>query len=536
MRRKNTAILLAIGLSVTAVLSTACGNSGASSTAAEDKPAAEETAQDQQAEEAPEAEQPEKEPAAEAEQPAKEDAAEAEKPANEEIGTAQAQTEQPLAAAGDQITAVKPASDQFHCELEEAGSFAYDRSYRVTYDSIVHAESDYYTFCGADGKSVDARELTNMDYLGWGLYSVTLKSEDSINSTGLVSIDGEVILPFEAAIIEFPSQTRADVQPRYVLVFTGTEPTENESEALFFATDRMFAIMAQEGDTYYKGTLKVFDLVGRQYVSGLEFSRGTDSDFAQIGDNIMTDLGDKPAVYAPDGKAVYTAQGRLDYNGKYFMERIDTTTHIFDADGKELYNTEDILNVLDYSSDLFQVYNNGKYSVINCKGESALSGEWDYIYGESKGRFRVKNNGDTGYTLVAADNSVIAQAESIYDADELGFFVYGDSTYTMVSPGNRVVEGLEERNDNLIFTKEDDASYLVVNTGEYAQCPGEDADDVGKGAFTVESDSKKALYDAFTGEELLGAEYDEIDDINEDYIYAVKGGTMTVYKLSVVEN
>ena len=52
----------------------------------------------------------------------------------------------------------------------------------------------------------------------------------------------------------------------------------------------------------------------------------------------------------------------------------------------------------------------------------------------------------------------------------------------------------------------------------------------------MESDSKKALYDAFTGEELLGAEYDEIDDINEDYIYAVKGGTMTVYKLSVVEN
>ena len=157
MRRKNTAILLAIGLSVTAVLSTACGNSGASSTAAEDKPAAEETAQDQQAEEAPEAEQPEKEPAAEAEQPAKEDAAEAEKPANEEIGTAQAQTEQPLAAAGGQITAVKPASDQFHCELEEAGSFAYDRSYRVTYDSIVHAESDYYTFCGADGKWMPAK-------------------------------------------------------------------------------------------------------------------------------------------------------------------------------------------------------------------------------------------------------------------------------------------------------------------------------------------------------------------------------------------
>jgi hypothetical protein len=524
MRRKKTAILLAIGLSVTAVLSTACGNSGATTTAAEDKPAVEEAAQDQQTEET-----------AEAGKPAEENA-EAEKPAKEETGTAEVQAEQPLAAAGGQIASVKPAADQFHCELEEVGSFDYDRNYRVTYDSIVHAGSEFYTFCGADGKSVDDRELTGMDYLGWGLYSVTLKSEESINSTGLVSIDGEVILPFEAAIIEFPSKTRADVQPRYVLVFTGTEPTDNENEALFFATDRMFAIMAQEGDTYYKGTLKVFDLVERQYVSGLEFSQGTDSDFAQIGDNIMTDLGDKPTVYGPDGKAVYTAQGRLDYNGKYFMERIDTTTHIFDADGKELYNTENILNVLDYSSDLFQVYNNGKYGVINCKGESFLSGEWDYIYEESKGRFRVKNNGDTGYTLVAADNTAVAQAENLYAADELGFYVYGDSTYTMISPGNRVVEGLEESNENLVFTKDDDASYMIINTGEFTQSPGEDADDIGKGIFTVENGGKKALYDAFTGEELLGAEYDEIDDINEDYIYTVKGGTMTVYKVSVVGN
>ena len=92
MRRKKTAILLAIGLSVTAVLSTACGNSGATTTAAEDKPAVEEAAQNQQAEET----------------------AEAEKPAKEETGTAEVQAEQPLAAAGGQIASVKPAADQFH--------------------------------------------------------------------------------------------------------------------------------------------------------------------------------------------------------------------------------------------------------------------------------------------------------------------------------------------------------------------------------------------------------------------------------------
>jgi hypothetical protein len=131
---------------------------------------------------------------------------------------------------------------------------------------------------------------------------------------------------------------------------------------------------------------------------------------------------------------------------------------------------------------------------------------------------------------------VVAQAENLYAADDLGFYVYGDSAYTMISPGNRVVEGLEENNENLFFTKDDDTSYLVINTGEFAQCPGEDADDVGKGAFTVETGGRKALYDAFTGEELLGAEYDDIDDINDDYIYTLKDNTMTVYKLTAAEN
>jgi hypothetical protein len=65
--------------------------------------------------------------------------------------------------------------------------------------------------------------------------------------------------------------------------------------------------------------------------------------------------------------------------------------------------------------------------------------------------------------------------------------------------------------------------------------PGGDADDIGKGIFTVENDSRQyALYDTFTGKELLGFEYDQIDDVNDDYIYAIKGGKATIYKVTIV--
>lgn len=547
MKRRRTAILLALGLSFTAVFSSACGSSQASSTA-DAEPAAEETAP----EEANEQEQGE---VAQVEQNADQalnDEADsaltplenptADESAEESAQSTDAQADANAAdaqadAAADATAAAQPAvpvSGNFHCELTEAGGYDNDGSYRVTYDSLVHFEGEDAKFCYYDGSNADSRPLSNMEYMGWGLYSVSVKGDD-INCTGLVNVDGEVIIPFEAAIIEWPREHPVKKQPRYVLVFTGTETTDNESEALFFATDRMFAIMANEEDTFYKGTLKVFDLEARKYVDGLEFTKGSDSSFAQVGDNILTDLGDKDTVYSPDGKAVYTEQGSLYYNSEYLQDRIDLETVIMDANGKELSRTESILSVIAYNSPYFQKYEDSKYTVIDSTGATVLGTPWSYIYDESLTRFRVKNDGDSDYSLVAADNTLIAQSDKLYAADSLGFFAYGDTdNYSLITPDSRTYEGLAGDTEELFFTKDDDSSYLVLNSGEFADCPGSDADGILKGVFRVQNDDGKyALYDTFTGEELLGFEYDEIKKVNSDYIYAVKDGSATIYKLTV---
>ena len=411
----------------------------------------------------------------------------------------------PAGGAG-QTAGIQSYPDKYHVELEEVGRASGKKNYRVTYDSLLRNEGDHVAFCDFNGNPVDDRSLMNMEYLGWGLYSVTVQIDGEVNSTGLVNAEsGEVLIPFNAAIIEFPRSHTTTERPRYVLVLTGTEQTENQDEALFFATDRQFAIMAQDGDVFYKGNLKIFDLETKQFVNGLEYPQGTDSDFAQVGDNILVDLGDKAVIYSPDGKEVYTEKGSLYYNYKYMTDRIETTNVIMDANGSEVSKTEAILNVLDYNSEYFQQYNNGKYTVINAAGTPVLNGEWDYIYGENQGRFRVKNNGDTAYSLVAPDGSVVASGPNMFEGDPLGYLAFGENkNYTVVTPGSRVIEGIESDSDNLVYTKDDGASYLVLNTGEFAAAGG-DLDDVAKGVIAIEnSDGKKSLVDAFTGAELLG--------------------------------
>ena len=555
MKRSKIAILLALSLGITSAL-TACGGSSQSGGSAAAEPAAQEEAE-APAEDAEqvEAEAPAEDAAqVEAEAPAEDTAqAEAEPAAADQAAdgmqdAAAAETDQALNQAGASETpalsaaepgadeAALPVADQFHVELEEVGRVSGKNEYRITYDSLLHIENDHYTFCDYKGNPVDPRPVLNLDYLGWGLYSVTLEVEGEVNSTGLVDAEGDVLIPFDAAIIEFPHDHPVTERPRYVLVMTGTEITDKKEEALFFATDRMFAITANDEDVLYKGTLKVFDLETKQYVNGLEYARGTDSDFAQIGDNILSDAGDKTAVYSPDGKEIYVEQGSFSYNHKYMMDRIDLQTVIMDENAGQLYTTEAILNTVDYNSEYFTVYNNGKNSVINCKGEPVLSTEFDYIYGETKNRFRVKNNGDANYSLVAQDGSAIASGPNMFDADPLGFQTFGENkNYSVVTPGNRIIEGLESDSEFLAFTKDDETSYLILNTGEFASCGDDDCDDVGKGVIALENgEDKHKLVDVFTGNDLSGFDYDEADDLNDDYLYVEEGDDIVIYKTVVV--
>jgi DNA-binding beta-propeller fold protein YncE len=206
-----------------------------------------------------------------------------------------------------------------------------------------------------------------------------------------------------------------------------------------------------------------------------------------------------------------------------------------DANGNKLYSTEAITGMVGYRSDYIQVYKDSKYSVIDAQGNPALPGTYDTIYGEDKGRFRIKNSGDTNYSLIAMDGSTVMSGPNMFEGDKLGFVTCGESdNYSVATPGNRVITGLHEDSEELVFTKDDEASYLVLNTGEFASADGADIDSAAMGVIALESEGGSTkLVDAFTGQELMSSD-SKIDDINDDYIYCEDGDDLIIYKVVIV--
>ena len=431
--------------------------------------------------------------------------------------------------------AANPVPDQFHVELEEVSRVHGKDHYRIHDQSLQKIEGDNNIFCDFSGTPVDPRPAYNAEYLGWNLFSVTLTSESDINCTGLVDAAGNVLIPFDAAVIEFPSFHPKEERPRYVLVYTGTEVTSDEDEALFSAWKSMFASVTTDERVFYKGTLRVFDLVTEQYVPGLEFTSADSYDFAQVGDNLFTDTGNKAVVYSPDGEVVRTEQGNLRCNYRYMLESDNGQYTIMDANGTPLYETGSYTSDLDYDSRNFRTSVNSMYGVIDCRGEILLPAKYDFITGESGNRFIIYN-GNSKYTLVAQDGSVITSGTYISDTAPYGFLTYGKSKdYTLITPGNRIVKGLDSSSEYLLYKKKDPEAYLVLNTGEFVSIDGTYCYGVGTGVLKLRnSENKYKLVDVFTGNDLSGFDYDYASSLNKDYLYAEEGDDIVIYTPVVV--
>lgn len=501
MKKRKTAILLALALSLTAVF-TACGSSKDGSSQA--KPEGQSETGDQA------------------------------------DATDQTDADGQAGAASDQTsdTAGQPAADKFHIELEEVGRVNRNDGYVADGDALLYYEGDDAKFCDFKGNIVDERPIAGSDYLGWGLYTIALENEEEINRVGLVTVDGEVLIPFDAAIIDFPlSQLNKDVKPRYILAYYGTEQTTNQEESLFYSSDRPFPVTANDDDTFYKGFIRIYDLETRQFVNGLEFDHGNKASFDQVGDNLLVDVDSPRVVYSPDGKAVYTEQGSLFINRNYMVDTIDGQYVIMDANGNPLYSSDVRPRPLGNNSDYFTQRDGDITTAINAKGEPVLNGEWKYISAESKDRFCVQNDDDS--YLVSADNTIIYASPSSFQIGPLGFIVTdNEQNITVVTPGNRIIKDLQNGAYDLIYTKDDGASYLILNTGEFASVGDNFFHAVSEGLICLgNAEHKYALIDSFTGEKLYDFVYDTInpvDSIKPDYIYCEDGDEIIIYKVNIV--
>ena len=530
MKSRKTAILLALALSVAAVF-TACGGSSKDVTSYAKTEGQVEAGDQTDASDQVDA----TDQADMADQTDASDQADA---------AAQADAADQVRAEADQAADVEkqPVVDQFHIELQEVGRVSRSDKYSLDDGALLYYEGDEAKFCDFKGNIVDDRPIAGAKYLGSDLYCVALKNDEDINRVGLVTTDGELLIPFDVAIITFTVKHKErEEAPRYILAFTGTEQTTNQEEALFTASDSMFT---EDDDTLYKGFIRIFDLKTRQYVNGLEFDHGNSEDFDQVGDNILVDIDDKAVVYSPDGKTVYTEQGFLDINSRYMVDRNAGQSVIMDAQGNQLYSTDISTSVLHYDSDYFTQRENNITTVINAKGEPVLNGEGSFIRAVSQDRFFTKKEGDTDYILLAADNTVIDISPNPYVYNALGFLMTTKSDYrnmTVITPGNRIFEDLDMGLLDMVFTKDGRTSYLVLNTGEFVSGGDSFFRCISDGLISLshweKRETKYGLIDAFTGETLVDFLYDEIRSVDSsicDYIYCTDNENIVIYRVNIV--
>lgn len=109
---------------------------------------------------------------------------------------------------------------------------------------------------------------------------------DSINSSGVVTASGKVLIPAEYALIK-------SINQRFYQVFTVTAITGDSSDYLLRLSSSMFALTAQDGDILYTGYWEVYDIQEGRLVPNV---KDTSSQMVYLNGDVLT--------YKENGKEV----------------------------------------------------------------------------------------------------------------------------------------------------------------------------------------------------------------------------------------
>ncbi len=498
MRRVGMA-LATVGLGMVLGLY-GCGGSGSADTSEETEAAPEE----QVAEEAEETEEEEAEP----------------EQATSELGKAE------LTVAGC----------NYRYKLKEVGSFAGDKnSVSFQYDGAIGFTDDGKPqLLGTDGAPLlDGAIIRGIEYWANGYYLVALDTDD-INNVGLVSLTDGVIVPPEAATLSYATENPEDA--RFIEVVYATEETDNEDECFVYSTDSMFSLSVEEGDTMYKGYAKVFDLEAGAFVDGVEITNGSRNAMKDFGDAFVVEGDDETyTMYDPSGKEIWHTDYYPDFGAHSLAFSSDGKYRIIDGTGKETFVTDGWLNSITSTSDLYRLSLDDSEYIIDSVGNVVLEGSYESVISESHGIFCVKTDEDTT-AIVDATGAVLTDDVEEYTVSEIipGVVTYknGAGARCLCLSDGRIIENVDGSMSDFDFYQDD--NHLVLKTGSY---------DVTLASTTVldkalirghvdSSSSLYALYDLFSGKELLDASYETIGWAG-GYVFAYKDGTWTVYQVQL---
>lgn len=416
--------------------------------------------------------------------------------------------------------------------LKKLGTFQ-DRDDLYTYSSdalMVEVDGTFSRIVYRDG-TVSADSYCKIEKLGDGYLSVTDSAEE-INSTGVVTVDGEVLIPCEAAYVEWIDSNNGTQTGRYLKVVYSTGVTTDESEAYFYVTDRMLSLSAEEGDVLHTGYAKIYDVVKKRFVGDIQSSVTGYNIFNECGDCFtVKDEDDIVYLYNADGELIKQTS-RCQSVGNGYMICYDSGTYeVYDTTGSLRFSTSDYLSGLDSTSGFLKKSVNSNYVLLDIDGNEILSDPYKSISSEAYGIVEVQSvMGE--YQAVTLDGQILASTTEYLYRMVPGYYYYSENgVYALVGPEGIIAEGLDSAPYNLAVAN--DKTLMVLNDKEYSlQLDTKSFNEPANGLITVESDAtgKYGMFDLFTGKQLLEYQYAQIVVVN-DAVYARQGEEWTAFEL-----
>lgn len=408
-------------------------------------------------------------------------------------------------------------------------------SAQIHYDSTAALYSPL-NYLGQDSYNLSVIQAS---HLGNGLFTAQAAVND-VNGIGLIDFAGETLLKPEAAIIDWPGYLS---EGRFLLVGYAEEKASLGGEWQVALDEGYRRYRGSDGEgTKYQGYTKVFDLVNKQFIPGLKLENFDWYQATNCGDYfvVSTTNGDGHSrtvtAYDAEGRAVFVKDqvsvvsetmvavygengGIYDYSGnqlyandkKYSYSLVEGSVFRYDEETEELFLMDLEGNVvmacdgywMRVCDDWVICERDGLCCLMTLEGEEILPCVYSNITYHGSGYFsalRQTGKDGFGYTLVGENGVIAVDVKDTYD------FVCVEDYQALI---------LNNRSFNLQFSAEGYWKKLAPALIAYK--------DSASGLFCV--------YDLFTGEQLLPAEYKEIECINDRYLYAGKDNVYEIYEV-----
>lgn len=339
------------------------------------------------------------------------------------------------------------------------------------------------------------------------------EDEEEKNVRGLFTVEGEEIIPCEAASIAAPVALPAK-DYRYIKVIYVTDKTDSTSDCILYYTDSMFSLSPSPDDTMYKGYYKVFDLEKRQFVSDLRFTGADSYSLHQCGDSFIIVEDGKYTQYDENGKEL-TSGDEYDIHGYseecFVIEETDGSSVVIDDKGKEIYRSrQDIYPIERSDHGYLSIYDSNEYVnyIIDKNGKRISDFAFSDVPQEEHNNLFLYRNEEGDNRIVKSDGTIIVETAGYVTYDAPGYYLVetGLSEKALYDENGLVAEKINDNGCYLAYS--DGKKALVINDGTFSIPLNEEGhlSALFYGMAYAEHGRTSDVYDMFTGEKLLSCE------------------------------